>query len=521
MASAGQINTAQRSEPYPLPAPVGGLNGRDGLSQMAPTDAYEMDNLFPGTIAVTARNGCEQHQGGTGTPIRSLATYSGGDAADKILAFSADKIYDASIKGAMTLLKSGMLSDKVISAMFGTVADKAQWLIITTGSDIPKSYNGVAIADLAITGITEGPQNINYVCAFKGRLYFAVNGRLGFYYLAPGAIQGAAEWFDLAQVTAKGGSLRAIGTYSQDSGDGPNDYIVFVTSKGEYLMYGGFDPSSVDNFEIVGRYVSSEPIGRKCLCDYANDLLCLTVEGAIQFSAIKRYGDTRSEIFAISSKLGDRVLRRNAFQDVYGWCMQTYPVGGWLIVSVPNTTSEAGDFDHFVMNTITQAWCRFKGDEWNAVCWTVANRKLYYGRYDGKVMLADSATQSDNNKNITFVCKQAYTQFDYPGNKHFQWALVMCGSEAPVLITGTINVDFKDYTPPATPLPLAVGQGAVWDQTFWDTEYWAQGIYTQEVLTTFNNFGTYGSFHLEGNVKGASFQWYSTKFVNEKAQGLL
>lgn len=520
MASAAQINTQQRSKPSPVPAPVGGLNGRDGLSEMPPTDAYEMDNLFPGTTGVTARNGCEPHQTSVATPIRSLECYSGGDTADKILAFSGPNIYDASIKNVMAILKTGMASDKVIATMFGTVADKAQWLIITTGADIPKSYNGTIITDLVITGIDEGPQNINYVCAFKGRLYFAVNGRLGFYYLAPGTIQGAAEWFDLAQVSALGGTLRAIGTYSQDSGDGPNDYIIFVTSKGEYFMYSGYDPSDVNAFEIVGRYRSSEPIGRKCLCDYSNDLLCLTVEGAIQFSAIKKFGDTRSEIVAITSKLGDRLLKRNNFQDVYGWCMKTYPVGGWLIVSVPNTTSEAGDFDHFVMNTITQAWCRFKSDEWNAVCFTVANRKLYFGRYDGKVMLADTV-QSDNAKEIRFVCKQAYNMFNYPGNKHFQWAAVMCASEAPVLISGTLNVDFKDFTPPATPLPLAVGQGAVWDQTFWDQEYWAQGLYTQEVMITLHNFGTWGSLHLQGNVKGAAFQWYSTKFIVEAAEGLL
>lgn len=521
MATAVNFSTQQRSRPIPVPAPVGGLNGRDGLSQMAPTDAYEMDNLFPGTASVEARRGCEIHQSSVTTPIRSLETFSGnGLPSSKILAFSNNKIYDASIKGTMTELYAGMVSDKVVATMFGTVADKAQWLIITTGQDIPKSYNGSVIADLTITGLTEDPKNINYVFAFKGRLYFAVNGKLGFYYLEPGAIQGAAEWYDLAQVSAFGGSLRAIGSISQDGGDGPNDYIVFVTDRGECFMYGGYDPSDINNFEILGRYKASEPIGRKCLCDYANDLLILTVEGAIQFSAIQRQGDTRSDILALTSKLGDRILKRNSFQDVYGWDMIVYAVGGWLIVSVPNTSSEAGDFDHFVMNIITQAWTRFKSTEWDGISWTMANRKLYFGRYDGKIMLADS-TNADNNKEIRFVCKQAYNTFDYPGNKHFQWCTVLCASEAPVLISGSINVDFKDYVPPATPLPLAVGQGAVWDETFWDTEYWAQAPYTQEMLITLNNYGTWGAFSLQGNVKGATFQWFSTKFVNENATGLL
>jgi hypothetical protein len=53
----GKIDTRKRSEPVNLPAPVGGLNGRDPKADMPATDAYEMYNMVPGTTSVKSRNG--------------------------------------------------------------------------------------------------------------------------------------------------------------------------------------------------------------------------------------------------------------------------------------------------------------------------------------------------------------------------------------------------------------------------------------------------------------------------------
>lgn len=512
------VQTAQRSEPRTIPAPVGGLNGRDSLANMAETDAYMLDNVFPGTSTCRVRKGITRHAHGLGGPVSSLEVFGG--ATDRLLAFVAPHVYDVTVRNSPVTLKDDLNSDKTVAVMFATVADSTNWLIITTGQDIPMSYDGSAIADLAITGTEASPAELNFVASYQGRLFFASNNKLGFYYLQPGAIQGAAEYFDLGQLCKTGGFLQAIATYSEDAGDGPNDYIVFITNRGEYLMFFGTDPGDVNSWQLVGRYKASEPIGRKCVLDYAGDLIVLTVDGAIQFSQIRKLADTRFELTALTSKLGDILTRLNAFRDNHGWCMALYPAGGWLVVSAPGSPTRTGEYFHFVMNTTTMAWCRFTSREWDGHCFAVANKRLYLGRQDGTVRLCDEG-QSDNDTDIQWLAKQAYNYFNTPQYKHFKWAQFLVKSEAPVVLSANLSVDYVERRPQSPSSPIAPTAGAEWDKAHWDADFWGFDAYTQRWIASWGVYGVAASHWLQGSLKGASLEWFATEHVFEKAQGLL
>ena len=157
-----QVNTSQQSEAQTIPAPVGGLNGRDSLANMAETDAYQMDNIFPGTTTCKLREGCTIHQAPVGGIVESLEVFAS-SSVQTILAFAVPNILDVTAQGVSTSIKADLNGAQVVSTMFSTVADSHQWLIITTGADIPMSYDGTAVADLAITGLFEPAQGINFV----------------------------------------------------------------------------------------------------------------------------------------------------------------------------------------------------------------------------------------------------------------------------------------------------------------------------------------------------------------------
>lgn len=513
------VNTQQTAEPYTIPAPVGGLNRRDSLSAMAETDAYVMDNMFPGTTSCLLRGGCSNHQTNIGTIVQSLEVF-GGDVSDVLLAVGDGKIQNVTAVDVHTDLKTGLLSSDTVSTMFSTVADNAQFLILATGADDPMSFDGAAITDLVITGVAGGANSLHFVCSYKSRLYWAAEGQLGFYYLAPGAIQGAAEYFDLGQIAKGGGYVQAIATYSEDAGNGPDDYIVFITNRGEYIMYTGDDPGDAASWSLVGRYKYAEPIGRKCVQDYAGDLIVLTLQGAVQFSQIRKLADTRFELSAMTSKLGDALLDMNIYDTVPGWSMALYPKGGWFMVTAPGSSSYSGRYYHFVMNTTTQAWTRFYADDWDGIAWAVANKKLYFGRYDGSIRVADSG-QSDMGNDIRFSVRQAYNYFRTPQFKHFKWAQFLVKSEAPVNLVSNLSVDYKEEQPDTVPSPFPEGVGSIWDLAFWDLGEWGSGAYTQNWITPYGKFGVVGSHWLEGTLKGASLEWFSTQHVFEKATGLL
>jgi len=512
------VNSQQRAKSFQIAAPLGGLNGRDGLAAMQAQDAYQLENWFPGTSGVRVRPGCSIHQNPVGSPVSSLEVFASG-TNQRILAFAGAKALDVTDAASVITLRSDIALPQTVATMFGTVADNAQWLIITTGQDAPMSFDGTTLADLTFTGLAEASVGLNFVAAYMGRLFWVMRDKLGFYYLPPGQIQGAMEWFDLGQLSNFGGYLQAIATYSDDAGDGPADYIVFISSRGEYFMFQGTDPGDATQWTLAGRYKGGEPIGRKCVIDYAGDILVITSTGVHQFSDIRKTGETVLQSEALSSKLGDILLNYNENRDIWGWCMQLWPVGGMLIVNVPETNNPAGNYLQFAMNTITKAWTLFTSAEWNCTCLCMSNKIIYFGRYDGSIRQIGGTV--DNGSPIHFSAKQAYNYFNDQSYKQFKWAQFLVRCDAPIVLSAQLSVDYQETAPASPASPIGIGVGDAWDVAMWDTASWGYGLYAQRWLSSFGNYGVVASHWLIGDIVGSQLEWFSTEHVFEKAEGLL
>lgn len=525
MTPTPRPKTYQTTQPEMVPPPVGGLNGRDPVAAMGPLDAYTMDNIIPGTARVYTRNGCEEYIHDLGAPVQTLEVYSGA-AGDSMLAWAGTKIFDVSTDtpAELATARSNALA---IAAMFSNAADNAQHMIIVNGADTPQHFDGAAITDLAITGITSAA-DLNFVKAFKERLYFAANQKLGFYYLAVGAIQGAISYFDLAQVSALGGYLQAIATVSPESnGEALDDYIVFITSKGELIVYNGYDPSSASNWSLVGRYFTAIPVGQRCAINYNSELVILTKNGAMPFSAIRNTGSKNSggdASAAITAKLGKFLSTYMPNINVPGWMGTQYQSDddGWLMINVPASSAISGSYYHYIMNTKTNAWCRFT--DWNGICFTVFNEKLYFGCFSGQVMLGDSG-KADNGVAINVNCKTAYNSFSSDPtigayNKHFQWGKIFYSCEGSPSISMKLNINFKEEVP-NYPSALPTTFGVAWDTVDWDTEFWASEAITQDSIITFNRYGFTASLWLRMQISGVTFEWLGTQILYEKTRGLL
>lgn len=641
---AGKVNTRQTARTLTIPAPIGGLNGRDSLAAMPPKDAFLLDNWVPGTATVDSRNGNEPHVNDIGTdPVESLVAYNGG--ADKVLlAFAGDSIWDATVpsppdgpeivgdpsfntpaywavsgagnsvaggkanwggtsgfiwktggagvvagltykitytidvatSGSMRVylgngptnfgavrstvgtfidivtapaappewgmvsssfvgsviefsivevpappvaLQTGRSSARMITTMFSNAG--AQFLVGVSGLDVAISFDGTTVTNLVLTGMTGSAATLSHVFGYKGRLYWAQKDQLGFYYLPVGQIQGALSYFDLSQIARKGGYLVAMASFSADSGNGPNDYAVFITSLGEYIVYAGYDPSAAANWELVGRYYSAPPIGRDCTINYGSDLVILTLEGAIPFSAIRREGGI-VEDDAITYKLGRYLQEKNIYADVFGWQAVQYPRAGMLIVNVPDSSSIAGGYVQFVQNTTTKAWTRFTN--LNGVCWCVFDGRLYFGKYDGRVMLADEG-KLDDGVPIQLDCKQAYNYFDDgygsgPSNKHFHFAKMLMGCDGTPPLNAQFNVDYMEDQPEFIATP-ADDSGSPWDTTDWDLGDWGSDVTTQFIMFSIGRYGVAGSLWLRASLEGLSLKWYATQYIFSKAAGVL
>src|SRR5436309_11873039 len=84
----------------PHPVPIGGVNARDPLSAMAPTDAVSMDNWFPTPSYLQVRNGSQTWATGLPGAVETIMGYNG-LTVRKLWAWSGTNLYDVTSQGAV------------------------------------------------------------------------------------------------------------------------------------------------------------------------------------------------------------------------------------------------------------------------------------------------------------------------------------------------------------------------------------------------------------------------------------
>lgn len=127
-------------ESQALPAPVGGINARDALANMPPTDCISAINCFGQTSFVQIpRNGCSIVATGLPGAVETIMAFNG-QVLRKLFAVSGGNIYDITTPGAVGApVVSGLANSRLQHALFnaggGTVLG---WV---NGQDTPQWYN--------------------------------------------------------------------------------------------------------------------------------------------------------------------------------------------------------------------------------------------------------------------------------------------------------------------------------------------------------------------------------------------
>lgn len=145
-----------------VPAPISGLNARDSIAEMAPTDALVLDNFEPGTSNVALRNGSSPWATGIAGDVNALLCYRFA-TTNKLFAAAGANVYDVSASGPIGApVLTGMTSDHWRSVNFGTPG--GHFLVAVNGSDKGQYYDGTrwhllegtgaAIAAITFSGTT-------------------------------------------------------------------------------------------------------------------------------------------------------------------------------------------------------------------------------------------------------------------------------------------------------------------------------------------------------------------------------
>lgn len=367
------------------------------------------------------------------------------------------------------------------------------------GNQITDTSTGVADVDgtpatvgTAITSVNIGgdvTDSLNAVWSYRDRLMFAEIGSLNAHYLPVDSIAGALGQLNFTGVFKQGGTLLMGGTWSIDSGSGPDDYCVFISEKGEAAVYKGLDPSgtSPGDFDLVGVYEVGEPLGKNGTMRAGGDLLVLTKQGVVPLSLALQRDPAALSIAAVSVNIEPDW--KTAVRDRAGnpWEVAKWDSKNRAYFSLPkaNTTDDAL---MFVANLETGAWCRYVG--WDATALCVFDDQFYFGDADGEIWLGESGG-TDNGSNIEATCVYHAEHFKAAGITKtlldLRGVFTSSVSFTPKL---SASADYTIVVP--SPPSVAVIGGEGWDLSLWDTGLWDDPASTFAIASDWFDVGVTG-----------------------------
>lgn len=512
-----------QSFPMSIPASVKGWDQISSLAQMDPDHAVQLDNWIPRPGYLEIRRGSQTWATGLGTgstPVETIMAYNSPNLNNaKLFGIAGGTVYDATAGGVASATSiTGKSNSRWRYTNFTNAAVNA-WLVAANGIDTPIIYNGSSWSNMTLTGVTPG--NISSWTVWMGRLWCTIANSTTVGYLGNSAVSGAVTTFDLGQQMGRGGSIIAISTWTQDSKQTVDEYIAFISSRGQVIIYQGTDPSTAATFALVGVYDIGAPIGNRCFLRISGNLWVICVDGILPMSEMMTLDRAASAKVAPTTMIQNAMMNaaRN-YKNNFGWQFIEYAKGQLAILNIPQIENNTSV--QYVMNTLTGAWCQFTG--LNANCWEVLNDTPYFGANNGTIQQWDIGS-GDNATLITATVQTAFNYFESRGHLK-RWTMVR-----PILTTdGSVtpgvglNIDFGTDAPISIP-SVSSTAGALWDVAIWDQAVWPINSSLVANWTTVEGIGqcasiiTKVSTAANGQANGVVLQLNGWDLIAEPATG--
>lgn len=512
---------AQVSQVFTMPAAVGGLNYRDPISAMAPTDALALDNFIPKQTGVELRKGWRYFTplAGINAHVRSVFTYNAPDSTNnKIFAAAGGNIYDVT-------------SGTPVAVVTGTSAENDQWsvtqfangagsflLAVAPGAGY-YTYDGSTWTQQTVTNL---PANPTSVAVFKNRVWFTIKESTEVYYLdTVDAITGSATAFEMGSLFRNGGYARGLINWTLDAGLGLDDYLVVVGSQGDVGVWQGTDPSDPAKFGLRGVwYLGPVPKYGRFFTAYGGDVMVISELGLVPLSRL--VNGQFSEIQPGPSQKIQSVLSPliSKLRSELSWDILIVPSSDVLVINLPE---DAGIYRQYAMNVNTGAWCTFSNIPMS--CCALLNGQLYFGTEDGRVAkgLFENSDGVENNGTggspIEGEIQSAFNAFGSPAQ------LKKFGMARPIFIAPTapsvkvqINTQYTFTNIGGSP-SFTTQSAGVWNTGLWNNAYWAGSANSYQAWVGTTGLGYYASLRMK--VRGLPGTIYTSSHMMTELGGVM
>jgi hypothetical protein len=477
-----------------LPASTAGINAVDSLAAMQPDECVYTYNLIAQDYGMVVRPGYSEWANGWDSTARTIITFQGAiSSQDRLWVADEDGIWDVTTQGetapvlklawAATSSIAGICSYITYSTdgttQFVLLCDELNGYHVWTES----TDTWAAVPAGAGVGEIDGvdPADLNFVVAWKERVWFIEKDTGNGWYLAANTIYGAVTKFTFSGQFMQGGNLRAMFNWTLDGGVGIEDYLVIVAGSGDLSIYKGIDPNSPTSFAIVGTWnIGKVPAGNRIGRQFGGELFILSSYGLLPMSALLKGADTRElEVYA-SRKVAPYL--RIAFDEViddFGWHVPVHAKESLLYINAPKTAGR--DQIGFCLYFGNAAWSMVRGlaknhtAEWQGrVYWTDGD-KLYLE--EGNVDKAFIDTQVDGEPEaIIWDTLSSFQALGEPSRfKRVMYIRPNFIAENTPSYEAVARYDYDISQAKGSPVQT-FGDTGVWDAGVWGVSLWAGGL---------------------------------------------
>lgn len=484
-----------------IPAPVEGWDAISPLAAMDPKRAPIMTNFVPRPGWIELRAGYQVWSLlPDSSPVETLMVWRG-PSQEKMFAAQGTKIYEVTTLGQAAPVVTSLGSARWQYVQF-TPALGSTYIQCVNGTDTLRSYDGTNWTVPSITGLPGGrtTADIINIYAQKRRLWYIIKASTIAAFMPTDAVSGAISGtLDLGALWTKGGHLVAMSDWTVDGGNGPNDYAVFISSRGQVSIFSGTDPSDASSWTLTGTFDVAPPIGLRCATKFGSDVGLITLQGVLPLSQSLPFDPAVDRSVAITARIQNAMASAAmTARNNFGWQLIAFPDQQLLFLNVP--LAENSQQQQYVQNVLTGAWCNFVG--WNANCFEIYNENLYFGGNTGYIN-EGYTSGLDLDQPIAAEVQCAYNWFDDPGRTK-RMTMIQPLLTASGMLTPLLSVD-ADFATSSVQAPVsAISGGAEWDVAVWDVDLWPGATQTLTYWYSADVLGHALAIHMRVNIAGTS-----------------
>ena len=524
-------NVETETKPTTVPAPIGGLNAKDSLAAMPATDAIVMRNWWPQPYGCIVRKGYTAWTTGLPASVNTLATWSATNGTQKLFAWSGAGMYDVTAKGvAAAAIVSGLTSS--IWQTVSMTNSAGTHLIAVNGQDNGIIYKPTGVARLILgdgivvnTWAGLNPALAIQLTVHQRRLWAVEKNTSNGWFLPPDAFQGTFKKFDFGPLFSRGGFLRSLHTWTLDDGNGAEDHLVAISSRGEVAVYQGTDPEYDTTWSLVGVYFIGAPVsGRRSVTKIGGDLGIVTQQGVVSMTetlASTKVNEAQSRL--ITEKIQFLISELvSTYTDLADWELSYYPKLNMLMINVPSVV--LGGNIQLASNQIIESWTEFT--EMDAASWGGLASNPYFGDYQGNIWQMWDGGQDKvglDGTGGTSILTDVQQAYSYYGALAVQKQVGMYRTNflvsVPVQYASTVLYDYDTADLPAIGVLPPVGV-SLWGVGLWGTATWGGGQGIQKPWKSASGMGVAASLRMVMQSEN-DVLWISTDYSIIGGLGIL